>query len=152
MRLAPLYDVSSVAPYPDRYDLPRTAMAMSINGTYQNSLVTGEDWRAFAVTVGVEPDEMTGWVHDVTSNAADALADAVREEADWIGDLDMTAGLIDGVAANARRLLRFLDPPGAATAQLDLARAIKPHKPRVEPYRKADGTWVSGYPNPRYRG
>jgi len=151
VRLAPLYDISSVAPYPDRYDLRTMAMAMSVNGKYQNNLVTGEDWRALAYTVGVDPDEMTGWVHDVVSNAPDALAEVVAEEQEWIRTLEMTRQLLDGVATNSKRLLRWIElPAGRDSGVVPAVR--RPGKPRVGPYRKADGTWVSGYDNPRYRG
>ena len=150
VRLAPLYDISSVAPYPDRYNLRTMAMAMSVNGKYQNSLVTGEDWRALSVAAGVEPDLMAGWVHDVVANAPDALADAVRAEDNWIADLPMTHDLVDGVAANSKRLLRWIEPP--AGGHPGAAARRRPGKRRVDPYRKADGTWVSGYDNPRFRG
>lgn len=152
VRMAPLYDISSVAPYPDRFDLRTMAMAMSVNGKYQNSLVTGEDWRALARAADVDPGQMTNWVYDVVSNAPDALADVVREEADWIIALEMTHRLVDGVAATSRQLLRWIESP-AAEGGHDVAAAVRrPGKPRVSAYRKTDGTWVRGYDNPRYRG
>lgn len=150
VRLAPLYDISSVLPYPDRYDL-RT-MTMAIIGKYQNSLVTGDDWRALARAAEVDPDEMTGWVYDVLSNAPDALADVVREEAGWITELEMTRHLVDGVAAASKQLLRRIEPPATGGGSDVAAVARRPGKPRVASYRKSDGTWVSGYDNPRYRG
>jgi serine/threonine-protein kinase HipA len=150
VRLAPLYDISSVAPYPDSYDLGHMAMAMSINKKFQNSLVTGDDWRALARAIGVEPDRMTGWVYDVVSGAPDALADAVRSEDAWIAELDMARQLVDGVAVNAKNRLRWLDPP-VERAQAE-PLVSRPTKPTVAPYRKADGTYVKGYPNPRHRG
>jgi serine/threonine-protein kinase HipA len=151
VRLAPLYDISSVAAYPDRYDLRTMAMAMAVNGKYENRLVTGDDWRALANSVGVDPDEMTGWVHHIVSNTPDALVDAARHEQDWVSRLPMTHVLIEGVAANSKQLLRWVEPPAEAgphTASV----SRRPGKPRIEPYRKADGAWVSGYDNPRYRG
>lgn len=151
VRLAPLYDISSVAPYPDRYDLRTMAMAMSVNGKYQNSLITGDDWRAFAVAVGVDAGEMTGWVHDVVSHAPDALADVVREERDWITELDVSRQLIDGVAANSKQLLRWVQRPPENRPKAAAAPRRR-SRPRVDPYRRTDGTWVSGYDNPRFRG
>lgn len=151
VRLAPLYDISSVAPYPDRYDLRHMAMAMSVNRKYQNNLITGEDWRQLARAIRVDPNQMTAWVHDVVSNAPDALADAARAEDPWITELEMTRQLVDGVAHNAKALLRWIDPP--VKSPHDKPRAgIKPTKPTVAAYRKADGTFVRGYPNPRHRG
>lgn len=152
VRLAPLYDISSVAPYPDRFDLRTMAMAMSINGKYRNNLITGDDWRAFARAADLEPDQVIGWVHDVIANAPDALADVVRAEQEWIAELEMTRALVDGVAANSRQLLRWVEPPPPGEGREDAAIVKRPGKAQVDPYRKSDGTWVSGYSNPRYRG
>ncbi|MDP9094575.1 MAG: type II toxin-antitoxin system HipA family toxin [Actinomycetota bacterium] len=148
VRLAPLYDISSVAPYPDRYDLRHMAMAMSINTKFQNSLITGEDWRQLARTLNIDPDRMTSWVHDVVSNAPDALADAVRAEDDWIANLEMARQLVDGVASNAKALARWIELPIASPGTSVTQR---PTKPTVAAYRKADGTYVKEYPNPRHR-
>lgn len=152
VRLAPLYDISSVAPYPDRFDLPAMAMAMSINGKYRNNLITGDDWRAFARAADVSPDQVISWVYDVIANAPDALADVVRAQQGWIAKLDMTHALADGVTANSRQLLRWVDPPPPGGGHKDAALVKRPGKAQVDPYRKSDGSWVSGYSNPRYRG
>jgi serine/threonine-protein kinase HipA len=148
VRLAPLYDISSVAPYPDRYDLRHMTMAMAINGTYENNLVTGDDWRQLALTLGVDADQMTTWVHDVVANAPDAFADAVSTEDSWIIDLPVVHDLVDGVARHATALLRWLKPPPNSATRV----SPKPTKPTVAAHRKADGTYVKEYPNPRHRG
>jgi serine/threonine-protein kinase HipA len=150
VRLAPLYDISSLAPYPDRYDRPHMAMAMSINKKFQNSLVTGEDWIHLARALSVDPDQMTAWVHDVVSNAPDALADAVRSEDDWIAKLNVAHQLVEGVASNSKALLRWVEEPAGSPLPAPRAK-LKPTKPTVAPYTKADGTYVKGYPNPRHR-
>lgn len=108
VRLAPLYDVSSVAAYPDRYDLRTMAMAMSIDGKYENRLVTGESWRRFAGAVGVEPELMAGWVADMVERTPQALHDAVIAEPSWVQDLPMTKALLNGVADAAAERARFL--------------------------------------------
>jgi serine/threonine-protein kinase HipA len=148
VRLAPLYDISSVAPYPDRYDLRHMAMAMSVNRKFQNSLITGEDWRQLARSMSIDPDQMMIWVHEVVSRAPDALADAVGEEDEWIANLKMAHQLVDVVAANAKALLRWIELPGKSQ---ESSRSLKPTKPTVAAYRKADGTYVREYPNPRHR-
>jgi hypothetical protein len=108
VRLSPLYDVSSVAAYPERYDLRTTAMAMSIDGKYENRLVTADSWQRFAGAVGVEPELMAGWVADVVERAPQALHDAVTAEPSWIQDLPMTKALLSGVTDAAVERARFL--------------------------------------------
>ncbi len=149
VELAPLYDISSVAPYPDRYELRTMAMAMSVNGKYENRLITGEDWRALARALNLDPVKVNGLVYEIVANAADAFSDAIRAEQSWIGDLAMTSALVDGIAANSRSLLRFLERPTKPSANVAPRRR---GRPVVQGYRKADGTWVSGYANPKFRG
>jgi serine/threonine-protein kinase HipA len=112
VRLAPLYDIASVAAYPEQYNLGRMVMAMSVNGKYQNSLLNADDWRALGLSNDVEPDEMVRWVRDVVANAAAALSDAVAAAPLWVHSLDMTLRLLDGVAVSAHNCLRHLDPSG----------------------------------------
>lgn len=105
---APLYDISSVIPYPDRYDLRTMSMAMSVNGKYQNNLITGNDWASLAGRIGVARAELAGWVADIVASAPDAVSDAVADNAEWLTDTEVGGGLVDGVATAARRLSRFL--------------------------------------------
>lgn len=149
VELAPLYDISSVASYPDRYDLRTMAMAMSINGKYENRLITGENWRELARQLRLDPDDVNRLVFEIVTNTPNAFSDAVHAEQAWIAELAMTRTLLDGIAANSRSLLRFLDAPTRPPAKQRVAR---PSRPVVQGYRKADGTWVSAYPNPKFRG
>ncbi|HSY15767.1 MAG TPA: HipA domain-containing protein [Jatrophihabitantaceae bacterium] len=116
-RPAPLYDISSVLPYADRYDLGTMAMAMamSVDGKYQNNLITGADWAVLADKLAVERQQMAGWVRDIATRAADAFADAVNDEAEWTTGLRIGPALVDNVAKYSRQLSRFLDdePPRA---------------------------------------
>ena len=105
---SPLYDVSSVLPYPDRYDLRTMAMAMSVNRKYQNNLITGHDWSALADRIGVDREQMAGWVHDIAANAPGAFADAVADEADTLAGFDVVSALVDAVAESSRRLMTYL--------------------------------------------
>lgn len=150
VEISPLYDISSVAAYPDRYRLPTMTMAMSVNGKYENRLIRGHDWRDEALALGLEPDRVTEIVHNIATDAPDALRDAIATEGSWVGGLDMSRTLVDEVAENARDLMRFLDPP-APTANQAQGDAKPTGRPFVRPYRKADGTPVKGYPNPRFR-
>lgn len=102
VRLAPLYDVTSVAAYPDRYPERGVAMAMAINGKWENRLVTGADWIAFASSAGVDGESALAWVGQVVDDAPQAVADAIADEPAWVRRLSMTGRLLDGVAAAAK--------------------------------------------------
>jgi len=108
---SPLYDVSSVLPYPDRYNIQTMAMAMSVNRKYQNNLITSGDWTALADGLGIDHDRMAMWVYQIVASAPDALADAAADDAEWLAGTSMVSALIDGVADSSRQLLRFLDAP-----------------------------------------
>lgn len=114
VRLAPLYDISSVLPYPTQFDLGDMAMAMSVNRKYQNNLVFSEDWRALATSNKVDPDEMYEWVWDIASRAPDAFKDAVASERPWVSALWVASKLVDAVAATSSDLLRWYTHPSAA--------------------------------------
>jgi serine/threonine-protein kinase HipA len=105
---SPLYDISSVLPYPDSYDLRTMAMAMSINGNYQNNLITGADWVALGDRLQVAREEMIEWVRDIVAGAPDAYSDAATENAPWITGSPIGAALVDQVASQAKELARFL--------------------------------------------
>lgn len=114
VRLAPLYDIASVVPYPGQYNLSRMMLAMSINGKYQNNLIGEADWRSFAKKASIDPDAMVSWVLDVVTRAPGAFSDAIAYEPDWIKALPMAIGLLDGVAASARDRLQSFDRPAVA--------------------------------------
>lgn len=105
---SPLYDISSVLPYPDRYDLRTMTMAMSINGKYQNNLLTGADWAVLAGHLGLPCEQVAAWVLHIATNAPDAFADAVAENAAWVKGTPVAAALVDNVASYAHQLTRFL--------------------------------------------
>ena len=106
---SPLYDISSVLPYPDRYDLRSMAMAMSVNGKYQNNLITGADWALLASRLSIDREQMATWVRAVVTDAADAFHDVIKDNAEWVKGLTVASALVDNVARYAHELIRFLD-------------------------------------------
>lgn len=106
--LAPLYDISSVVSYSDRYDLRTMTMAMSVNGKYQNTLVTGDDWAALASAISVDAAVLLTWVRDVVENVTASFAEVIAAQEPWIQELDMTASLQAGVERSAAFMTRFL--------------------------------------------
>lgn len=107
---SPLYDISSVLPYPrtglgnEGFDLRRMAMAMSVNGEFQNNLVTGEHWLGLARRLKLDSEEVLGWVTDLADRVPDAFVDAARAERTKTDDRPVVAALVDGVAAYSAKL------------------------------------------------
>jgi serine/threonine-protein kinase HipA len=122
---SPLYDISSVLPYPgnaDRdgqFNLRRMAMAMSVNGKYQNNLIVGDDWAGLADKLRLDRDEVLGWVTDLAERTPDAFADTATEVRELIGDFPVVDKLVRGVARYSDKLKNHLTVssatrPGAA--------------------------------------
>lgn len=109
-RPSPLYDISSVLPYPgnaDRdgqFNLRTMAMAMEVNGKYQNNLILGDDWAALADKLRLDRDEVLGWVADLAERTPDAFADTAAEVRKVIGDFAVVGKLVDGVARYGGKL------------------------------------------------
>ena len=107
---SPLYDVSSVLPYPrvglsdEGFDLRRMAMAMSVDGQYENDLITSERWRGLARRLRLDPEQVLDWVCDLADRVADSFADAARAEAATISRRSVVTALIDGVARYSAKL------------------------------------------------
>lgn len=121
VRLAPLYDISSIAPYLEQYDLSRVAMAMSVNNKYRNSTINREDWEASASALGVDPDMAVSWVAEVVARAPDAFVDVARSSPRFVGRAPIAGALVDAVASASEMCLRFLGEVATGTRQ----RAIR---------------------------
>jgi serine/threonine-protein kinase HipA len=112
---SPLYDISSVLPYPRTgsssdggFDLRHMAMAMSVDGQYQNSLVTGAQWAGLAAKLKLDADEVLGWVDEIAERVPDAFVDAATADREAIGDSRVITALVDGVASYSSALRRNL--------------------------------------------
>jgi serine/threonine-protein kinase HipA len=57
VRLAPLYDVASILPYPG-IQVPKLKMAMKIGGEYRLRQIGIRQWRKLANEVRVDEDEL----------------------------------------------------------------------------------------------
>jgi serine/threonine-protein kinase HipA len=105
---SPLYDVSSVLSYPQAFNLRQMAMAMSVNGKYQNSLIHREDWVALAARLDLDADMVLTWVRDLAERAPDAFDAAARADHEVIGDLAVVRDLVENVARCSHELSRYL--------------------------------------------
>lgn len=107
VRLAPLYDVSSVLPYDDMY-LPKMRMAMRIGGEYRLEGIIGRHWRRLAAENGLDPDEIVARIDDLALRAPAAFAAVADDPAVRGLASDLPARLADRVRARASRCRRAL--------------------------------------------
>lgn len=120
---SPLYDISSVLPYPgnaDRdgqFNLRTMAMAMQVNGKYQNNLILGDDWAALADKLRLDRDEVLNWVADLAERTPDAFADTAAEVREQIGDFPVVGKLVDGIASYSGKLKGRLVVSGAPSSR-----------------------------------
>lgn len=72
IRLAPLYDVITLLPYP-RLTRGAVRLAMGINGEHAVERITSSHWRALARAVGVSPDAMIGRIQNLAARIPAAI-------------------------------------------------------------------------------
>jgi serine/threonine-protein kinase HipA len=88
VRLAPLYDVASVPPYP-RFDVNRVKLAMKIGERYRMSEIRRSDWLKIAEQLGLDPEPLLERIVH--------MAEAIPDLAPEVGAELQHAGLTDPV-------------------------------------------------------
>jgi serine/threonine-protein kinase HipA len=78
IRLAPLYDVASILPYPD-INIEKAKVSMKIGGEYRLRNIQARHWRKLAVEAKLDPDKTIRRVSDLAGQLAD-LASAVKQQ------------------------------------------------------------------------
>lgn len=109
VRLAPLYDVMSVLPYPGQYHAPKVRLAMSIGGEYRMHYIRARHWDRLADSVGLDPEQVQTLLVDLISAIPDvvnAMADDARQH-DLDGDF--VRRFAELVNRNAQRCVRLLE-------------------------------------------
>jgi serine/threonine-protein kinase HipA len=77
IRLAPLYDVASVLPYPG-IDIHRVKLSMKLGGEYRFRNIHLRHWQKLAEELRVDPGELVHRVDDLARQLADHVPDIVR--------------------------------------------------------------------------
>ncbi|HSY30576.1 MAG TPA: type II toxin-antitoxin system HipA family toxin [Verrucomicrobiae bacterium] len=77
VRLAPLYDVASVLPYPD-IDIERVKLSMKLGGEYRLRNIRLYHWHRLAEELHVNPDAMVQRVDEFAKQLADHVPDIKR--------------------------------------------------------------------------
>ncbi|MDF9876565.1 hypothetical protein [Cellulosimicrobium cellulans] len=107
MRLAPLYDVASGAPYDSTHQTGLRTSAMAVGGRRELAQITLDRWSRFAREADLDPDAVTGRVLALAERLPDAMTDAFRSEAER-GEPEagaLRARMLDPVARSCTVLL-----------------------------------------------
>ncbi|HAH10107.1 MAG TPA: type II toxin-antitoxin system HipA family toxin [Alphaproteobacteria bacterium] len=105
IRLAPLYDVASVLPYPG-IDAKRAKLAMKIGDTYEMEAIGPRQWRKFAEANKLKPDETLEAVGQMIRATPDAVeAEMAACQAEGL-DHPVLGKLAEIVRHRARKLAR----------------------------------------------
>lgn len=78
IRLAPLYDVASVLPYPD-INIQKAKVSMKIGGEYRLRNIRRYHWRKLAIELKLDPDKTLRRVSDLAGQLADHVS-TVKEQ------------------------------------------------------------------------
>ncbi len=102
IRLAPLYDLASALPYPQRIDLQKARLAMKIGGSYRLREIQRRHWETCARDLRLSPQSLIERAEAMIARMTDALpmvAHALHDE----GIVDPVIGkLVDGIGTHAR--------------------------------------------------
>lgn len=113
VRLAPLYDLASALPYPQRIDLQKAGLAMKIGSSYRLREIQRRHWEACARDLRLPAQALISRAEAMSTRMTDALpavAHALHEE----GIVDPMIGkLVEGIETHARACRERLGKPAA---------------------------------------
>jgi serine/threonine-protein kinase HipA len=103
VRLAPLYDLSSIWPYPTQVPVRKTKMSMKIGNHYVWWEITANDWKGLALELRVDTDfAATNFI--AMALALPDLASRICSQMQRSGlDIAVVSRLVDGIASAAVR-------------------------------------------------
>lgn len=108
VRLAPLYDISSVLPYP-QLDRRKLKMAMKIGSHYRWHDISLRDWLKLGKELGFPEDHTRTILRLVGRNIADAAASEASAMKSAGIDHPVVDRLVDAISESADRCLGMLD-------------------------------------------
>ncbi|MBZ5555226.1 MAG: type II toxin-antitoxin system HipA family toxin [Acidobacteriia bacterium] len=110
VRLAPLYDVASVLPYPN-IDIERVKLSMKLGGEYRLRNIQLYHWRRLAEELHLDPDAMIQRVDDFAKQLADHVSDIRRRMTEEGLAHPIIARLAEELAARAAWCREALQRP-----------------------------------------
>lgn len=107
VRLAPLYDVASVLPYPD-IDMEKAKLSMKLGDEYRLRNIYKPNWRKLAEQLRIDPDSMTSRVDDFARQLADNVPAMRLRMIDEGVDHPIIVHLADALVVRAARCRQIL--------------------------------------------
>lgn len=96
VRLAPLYDVASVAPYGEHPK--KLKLAQKIGGKYRPTMIGRRDWERLAKDVHTDPDQLQANIVEMAVHLPDALTSAIEDTDLDSAELIAAHKLLDSIA------------------------------------------------------
>ena len=102
VRLAPLYDLASVLPYPQRIDLQKAKLAMKIGGTYRLREIRRNHWEACARDLRMPANDLIGRAELMIHRLIDAAPEVANTLLDEGLNDPVIGKLVDSIASHAQ--------------------------------------------------
>lgn len=106
-RLAPLYDLASLLPYP-QFNAHKTRLAMKLGGEYRLKYITRRNWEALAKEVRLPVEEVIGKVRELAREIADLAAETASRVKQEGLKHQIIGKLKDGIAERAGECAKLL--------------------------------------------
>ncbi len=107
VRLAPLYDIASAAPYGDHPK--KLKLAQKIGGEYRPTVISRRHWDRLAKAVQVDADRLHVDIVEMATNLSDALLAAISETELTASELAAANLLVDQVSTWAVGCIRAME-------------------------------------------
>ena len=111
-RLAPLYDVLSVLPYPDWGLVERIKLAMKVGGENRIGFIRRRHWERLAGLADADPEAVIDRVTRMAASVSDAAAELVGTGVPAGFDQEFAESWLSKVSENSARCLRALASGG----------------------------------------
>jgi serine/threonine-protein kinase HipA len=107
VRLAPLYDLASILPYPGIY-LPKLKMAMKIGGQFQLRMIGIRQWKKLAAELRIDEDELVQRLRTMAAGMPDYVSTVKRQILDRELKHPIIKRLADVIGARAKHCAELL--------------------------------------------
>ncbi|MBJ7283920.1 MAG: HipA domain-containing protein, partial [Akkermansiaceae bacterium] len=108
IRLAPLYDLASALPYPQRIDLQKAKLAMKIGGSYRLREIRRSHWESCARDLRMPANDIIGRAESMIERMAQAVPQVAGLLHTEGIDEPVVGRLVDALAAHSRVCLERL--------------------------------------------